>query len=174
MLVLRCTQKLLSHLKQPTAPSATESTTRLGDWYANILRLGPRPFILLVSERSRLPIVLPLRDGKRLVTLIQDVVCEALARAGVLEADIAAERAEMAEVTLGKTTDRRVLGTLNDFSRMAKGGVWYGREPESPEELAAFLAQSPILTLGGASPLALTLGSFGNGRKFKPSAATVH
>ena len=38
MLVLRCTQKLLARLKQADNLPAVESTTRLGDWYGNILQ----------------------------------------------------------------------------------------------------------------------------------------
>ena len=42
MVVLRCTQKLLVRLKQADNQATGESTTRLGDWYGNILQLGPR------------------------------------------------------------------------------------------------------------------------------------
>ena len=42
MLVLRCTQKLLARLNQAENLPAVESTTRLGDWYGNILQLGHR------------------------------------------------------------------------------------------------------------------------------------
>jgi hypothetical protein len=66
MLVLRCTQKLLARLKQADHLPVVESTTRLGDWYGNILQLGRRQHLLFISERSRLPVVLPIREGKRL------------------------------------------------------------------------------------------------------------
>ena len=42
MVVLRCTQKLLVRLKQVGDLPPVESTTRLGDWYGNILRIGRR------------------------------------------------------------------------------------------------------------------------------------
>lgn len=53
MLVLRCTQKLLPRLKQADNLTAVESTTRLGDWYGNVLQLGRRQHLLFISERSR-------------------------------------------------------------------------------------------------------------------------
>jgi hypothetical protein len=65
MLVFRCTQKLLARLKQADNLAVVESTTRLGDWYGNILQIGRRQNLLFISERSRLPVVIPIRDGKR-------------------------------------------------------------------------------------------------------------
>ena len=92
MVVLRCTQKLLVRLKQVGDLPSVESTTRLGDWYGNVLHIGHRQYLLFISERSRLPVVIPIREGKRLGTVFQDAVCEMLANVGVTAADIAEER----------------------------------------------------------------------------------
>ncbi|MGH9159645.1 MAG: DUF6933 domain-containing protein [Vicinamibacteraceae bacterium] len=54
MVVLRCTQQLLVRLKQFDDPPPVESTTRLGDWCGNILRMGRRHALIFISERSRL------------------------------------------------------------------------------------------------------------------------
>jgi hypothetical protein len=83
MLVLRCTQKLLARLKQADNLPSVESTTRLGDWYGNILQLGRRQHLLFISERSRLPVVIPIRDGNRLDSVFPDAVCEVLGHVGV-------------------------------------------------------------------------------------------
>jgi hypothetical protein len=93
MVVLRCTQKLLVRLKQTGELPAAESTTRLGDWYGNILQLGRRQHLLFISERSRLPVVLPITESKRLTTVFPQAVCERLAIVGVNPEDIADERA---------------------------------------------------------------------------------
>jgi hypothetical protein len=37
MLTLRCTKKLLGRLKAKPVSEAPSSTTRLGDWYGNLL-----------------------------------------------------------------------------------------------------------------------------------------
>jgi len=95
MLVLRCTQKLLARLKQADNLADVESTTRLGDWYGNILQLGRRQHLLFISERSRLPVVIPIRDGKRLASVFPDAVCEVLAHVSVAAEDIADERSRM-------------------------------------------------------------------------------
>ena len=160
MVVLRCTQKLLVRLKQDRDLPPVESTTRLGDWYGNILRIGRRQHLLFISERSRLPLVIPIGDGKRLRFVFQDAVRERLAIVGVAAADIADERSRMSEIAFGRTQNRSLLGTLNDFAFMAQHGNANRAEPESPEELMQFLAQTPILPLNGASPIELTRAAF--------------
>jgi hypothetical protein len=97
MVVLRCTQKLLVRLKQVGDLTPVESTTRLGDWYGNILRIGRRQHLLFISERSRLPVVFPIGEAKRLGTVFPDAVSERLAIVGVAAADIVDERLRMSE-----------------------------------------------------------------------------
>ena len=161
MVVLRCTQKLLVRLKHAGVLPAAESTTRLGDWYGNILRIGRRQHLLFISERSRLPVVFPISEVKRLGTVFPDAVCERLAIVGVTAEDIADERARMLEIAFGRTKNRSLLGTLNDFAFMAQSGDARRTEPESPEELMRFLSQTPILPSDGASPIELTRAAFG-------------
>ena len=93
MVLLRCTQRLLARLKQADNLTAVESTTRLGEWYGNILQLGRRHHLLFIRERSRLPVVIPIREGKRLAEVFPDAVYEVLALVGV--ADIADKRSRM-------------------------------------------------------------------------------
>jgi hypothetical protein len=162
MLVLRCTQKLLVRLKQTGDMPTVESTTRLGDWYGNILRLGRRQYLLFISERSRLPVVLPIAEAKRFAAVFPDAVCNVLAAVGIAAAEIAAERSQMSDIAFGRTRNRSLLGTMNDFAIMAQHGHRNRDEPESPEELVRFLSQTPILPLDGASPIALTRAAFGS------------
>ena len=162
MVVLRCTQKLLVRLKQVGDLRPVESTTRLGDWYGNILRIGRRQHLLFISERSRLPVVIPIHEAKRLGAVFPDAVCERLSIVGVAAADIADERMRMSELAFGRTRNRSLLGTLNDFAFMAQSGDARRTEPESPEELMRFLSQTPILPLDGASPIELTRAEFGH------------
>jgi hypothetical protein len=160
MVVLRCTQMLLDRLKLSDDLPAVESTTRLGDWYGNILRIRHRQMLLFISERSRLPVVLSIREAKRLPTAFPDAVCEMLVTVGIPASDIAAERSRMRNMTFGRTRNRSLLGTMNDFGFMAK--VWDAKraEPESPQELMRFLARTPILPLDGARPIDLTRALF--------------
>lgn len=160
MLVLRCTRQLLARLRQVGDVPLAESTTRLGDWYGNILRIGRRQYLLFISQRSRLPVVIPIREAKHLAAVFPDAVCEVLAAVGVSAPDIAEERSRMAEIGFGRTSNRSLLGTLNDFAFMAQHGNLARAEPESQEELIRFLSRTPILPLGGASPMDLTRAAF--------------
>ena len=83
-----------------------------------------------------------------------------LATVGIAAEDIADERSRMSEIAFGRTRNRSLLGTLNDFAFMAQQGNANRAEPESPEELMRFLAQTPILPLNGASPIELTRAVF--------------
>ena len=66
MVVLRCTQALLLRLKQFDDTPDVRSTTKLGDWYGNLIRMGNRHVLLFISERSRLPVMIPMREANRL------------------------------------------------------------------------------------------------------------
>jgi len=89
-----------------------------------------------------------------------DAVCEKLAIVGVTAEDIADERARMLEITFGRTRNRSLLGTLNDFAFMAQSVDARRPGPESPEELMRFLAQTPILPLNGVSPICVDRAVF--------------
>src|SRR5262249_32828200 len=139
MVVLRCTRKLLARLKRTEVSADVPSTTRLGDWYGNILRIGRRQHLLFISEHSRLPVVIPIREAKRLETIFPDAVCAVLAAVGIADERIADERSRMSEIAFGPTMNRSLLGTLNDYAFMAQQGNVNRAEPESPEELMRFL-----------------------------------
>ena len=102
MVVLRCTQKLLVRLKRTDVSADTESTTLLGDWYGNILHIARQQHLLFISERSRLPVVIPIREMRRLEEIFPDAVCAALSALGVASDDIADERSRMSTIAFGK------------------------------------------------------------------------
>ena len=66
----------------------------------------------------------------------------------------------MSEIAFGRTRNRSLLGTLNDFAFMAQRGT-----PADRTRVArgadAVPAQTPILPLDGASPIELTRAAFG-------------
>ena len=155
MVVLRCTQQLLVRLKRFDDLPPVESTTRLGDWYGNILRMGRRHALLFISERSRLPVLIPVREANRLRSVFPGAVCQMLAAVGVSADDIDDERSRMWEMAYGRTNSRSLLGTLNEFSFGARVHFITARH-DSLEEIARNLARTPILPLDGARPIDLT------------------
>jgi hypothetical protein len=156
MVVLRCTQTLLFRLKQVNDTPDVSSTTRLGDWYGNLIRMGNRHAMLFISERSRLPVMIPVRDAERLRTCFPDAVCQLLAAVGVHEQTIERERLEMTELTFGRTRSRSLLGSLNDFSMMARMH-FITRRTDALERIAHDLAETPLmLPFGGAHASSVT------------------
>jgi hypothetical protein len=94
-------------------------------------------------------------EAKHLETVFPEAVCDVLATVAVGAKDIVDERSKMSGISFGPTNNRSLLGTLNDFAFMAQRGNANLTEPESPEEMMRFLAQTPIPPLDGASPIAL-------------------
>jgi hypothetical protein len=156
MVVLRCTQTLLLRLKQFDDAPDVRTTTKLGDWYGNLIRMGNRHILLFISERSRLPIMLPVREANRLRSSFPDAVCQALAAIGVPAEIVERERLEMSEIAFGRTRSRSLLGSLNDFSMMVRMH-FITRPTDSLERIARDLAETPlILPFDGAHPSAVT------------------
>jgi hypothetical protein len=61
------------------------------------------------SEHSRLPVITPIREARRLETIFADAVCAALRAGGVASDDIADERSRMSTIAFGKTRSRSLL-----------------------------------------------------------------
>ena len=113
MVTIRCTQKLLRRVSP--AASIAAPTTRLGDWYANILFARPEQLVLCVSERSLLSVVVPARPATALPMRLAQSLGEVLARLDVAPVHIANEQCQMESFAFGRTSNRRVLGTLNEL-----------------------------------------------------------
>ncbi len=120
MLVVRCTAKLLRRIKSPPTPTASRSTTRLGDWYATILPLRPAQLVLLVSEITRLPVVITAREFATLEGRIPIGIARAIHDMGVDPSIRDAELLAMSEIRFDRTASRSVLGTMNEFTSLLK------------------------------------------------------
>lgn len=160
MVVLRCTQQLLLRLKRFDDEPPVTSTTRLGDWYGNIIRMGNRHVLLFISERSRLPVLIPIRQANKLQTVLPDAMSDILTWMRVPEDVIADERQQMSEMAFGRTHSRSLLGTMNDYAFMADGAFAPKRD-EPLDHIARFLAKTPIMPLKGECPIDLTRAAFG-------------
>lgn len=161
MFTLRCTQRLLSRLKTELANESVPPTTQLGDWYANLLHVGRRQFVLGVSEKTFLPALVSAAPISTLVPRLRVGVGDMLLALGVPDAAVAREIAQMDEVAYAKTASRQVLGIMNDFARPL--GFFLDEEP-SLLAVALKLAETPCSPLckpGGAiSPDRTTVALF--------------
>ena len=115
MFTLRCTQKLLRRGLTESSGSSQAASTLLGDWYANILFVRPQQLVLCVSERTLLPVVLPAKASDTLVTRLPEATADVLAALSVSPAAVQAEHQAMQVARIGRTSSKRVLGSLNEL-----------------------------------------------------------
>ena len=161
MVVLRCTRPLLARLR-PTKDFASEpSTTRLGDWYGTLTRFGRRQVLIFISERSRLPVLLPAGDATRLHDALLIAIADALTIVGVPDAAIDRERVFMSEIRLGRAQDRSLIGSLNEFARLGRAHLEVTPN-DPPNVIGRELADVPlILPFKGDCARAVTRRVFG-------------
>lgn len=140
MFTLRCTQRLLARSKVKLASEALEPTTRLGDWYANLLHLGRLQLVLAVSERTFLPVLIPAAPGATLVPRLRYGVASVLRALDVANANVEREVGEMEDVAYGRSASRQVTGIMVDF---AKALEFYIGDEQSLLAVALKLSRTP-------------------------------
>jgi hypothetical protein len=118
MLVFRCTRKLLRRLERQAAEDGEppKSTTRLGDWHANLLIVRRQHLVLAVSGVTLLPVLVPAAPYKTMMARFAEGAGQVLRALHVDEAKVIAEESAMHDYVVTTTNDRRVLGSMNDFA----------------------------------------------------------
>jgi hypothetical protein len=148
--VLRCTKKLLGRIG--AAPGSKDepakSTTRMGDWTANIFIIRRQQLVLGVNNKTLLPVLLPIAPAKTFLVRFTEAAGEMLMALGVDRPKALAEMSAMNECLVAPTNDRRVLGTINDFGRMLE--VYLDGRPMP--EVALHLAEAPCSPIGMERP----------------------
>jgi hypothetical protein len=144
---VRCTKKLLDRMRVDVDLTTPSPTTILGDWYANILRFGKQQYLLCVSEKTLLPVLLPATEARLLPKRLPGAVFDVLKRLGIPWGAIDREMGEMQEAVIGRTANRKVVGTLNEFSYAAPHRLVKGT---SLVDVALWLAETPCGAIGVA------------------------
>ena len=141
MVAIRCTARLLARVGPPQEVSVP-TTAVLGDWYAAPLGVNRQRFVLLISERSRLPVLMVGRDLKHLTDNFPDALAPVLWGLGISAAVIQREVQATREAVIAKTNSRSLLGTLTDFSFMLK---WWmqGRQDDRSRRGSHSAEQDP-------------------------------
>jgi hypothetical protein len=156
MLVLRCTKKLLVRLPEREPVADSNSSTWLGDWYANPVNIGRQRLILCMSEVTLLPVVVTARDLSSFYSRLVEGLGEVLRSLGVFDTLIHEEQARMAPVAFAPTNSRVVLGMMNDFAFLLQAGMEQG---ESLLDASPQLARTPCRVIN-SSPDRATLDLF--------------
>ena len=153
MISLCCSQGVRSRLGiTGRPPAASEPTTRLGNWYVHLVRLGPRQLVLATSERSLLTVTLPARELRATIEgNLRNAVGQLLLALNIPMEVVSRELAEMQQVLIAPATNRRVLGSMNELAFHL--GV---RQDQfiDPIEMAVNLSGIPMSAVGHLSLLA--------------------
>lgn len=118
--VLHCTKKLLDRIKPSVLASEGTSTTYLGNWYATAIFWKPQ-VALLVNERTLLPVLMPLAPASGLADRFRGHLAAVLSAHTVPQSFMESELLKMNEVQYAKTTNRSLIGMLNQFTYLAEG-----------------------------------------------------
>ena len=161
MFSLRCTRKLLGKLKVKPDLSPPAPTTRLGDWYASTFNVGWNRLVLCTSERTLLPVLVPIA-GPDLPGKLEMALGEMLKSIGVPATLADEELRQMSELTVGKAASLSVLGSMQDFKRMARFEV---AEKPSLLHVSLELAEAPCGPMKYRTPIEATLEAFGVERR---------
>ena len=156
MFHLHCTKKLLDRIK-PDIAVPGQSDTALGNWYATALFWKPQ-LALLVSERTLLPVLMPLAPAATLGRRFTAQLAQVLKEHGAPSGFIAQEVWRMDKVEYAKTANRSIVSVLNEFVKQAE--FWlaaYAYEKGDDDDLLAIsakLAETPCSPLykGAISP----------------------
>lgn len=141
MFIVHATGKLLTRVGQPGPDLDERSTTVLGDWYATALFWRPQ-VALFVNESTLLPVLMPLAPAATMTQRFPRELSLLLAAHQVPRRFIDAELSQMTDCHLATTSNRSVVGTMTDFSRMAETYRTMQRPPNLIE-LAVRLAGTP-------------------------------
>jgi len=168
MFTLRCTKKLLTRMQAKPDPRPPPSTTKLGDWYADVLNMGRERLVLCVSELTLLPVVVPaVGAGLDLNTKLARGLRETLEALGAPKAAIDGEVNQLLEVTIAKTASRVVLGSMNDFQFMVRH-IRNQRPTATLLELGLELADTPCSPIDGWPTDAAIAALGGKSARAKP------
>ena len=148
MMTLRCTKRLLDRMRAKPVDDEPP-TTVLGDWYANVFVVGRARFVILVSERSLLPVALEAAPIRTLVPRALDAIEDTLRDIGMTEPNIVAERRAIERPRIGTTRSRQLLGSMNDFVNLLDAYL----ETESLRAASIHAAEAPCSPLGGGRPI---------------------
>lgn len=159
MLTLRCTAKTLKRFGLVPEDEPPASTGRLGDWYANLLNLGTRRYVLCVSERTLLPVIVPARR-EEFPRLFIDHLGTMLSALEIPNAETMAETAEALDVAIARTASRSVLGVMNSMAHTLEHIQAQAAFADDPSGIAVWLSGMLHGSLADGTPAAATRALF--------------
>jgi hypothetical protein len=123
---IHCTRKLLDRVKHPECEQPGKTTSYLGNWYATALFWRPQ-LALLINEHTLLPVVMPLAPASELGKRFPEHLSKVLRAHETPPALIEHELEAMSSFQYAKTSNRSLVGMLNQFTYLAEGYRDYNR-----------------------------------------------
>ena len=132
--IIHCTRKLLKEIDVPLVEPYKISlpTEGLGNWYANLLRIDRRKCLLFTNEKSLYTFLIPKILKANLKNIEEEFLIHLnynLQNEGFGLEVINMVMQEYQEIGFAKTSNRQVLGSMNDlayhyeFQIMREGGI---------------------------------------------------
>ena len=150
MIVLRPTRKAQKRLNVTLEDKPAASTSKLGDWYVNIVDTRAGELFVLVSDATLLAVALPTRE-QPFFALFVSRVANLLAMIDIPYRLIESELQHFTEVVFAKADSRRVQGSANDIAYRLQVIAEDKARPGKPLSLSQaelFLAEMPHSPLG--------------------------
>ena len=161
MVVFRCTQKLRKRLGSSTAVSPLPiSDTILGDWYCNLVHFGRLQTILCVSAGTLLPVLIPAKDARAFPERLAAELGPLLLEIGVEATAVQEELNKMRAYAIGPTASRSILGSMNDFARMAEYQLIIQQPPWPLARVTRMLMEAPCSPIHMLAPQEATRRAF--------------
>jgi hypothetical protein len=127
-------------------PEALASSGALGDWYIHLVRFGRSEFAIATSERCLLTMLLPARELRTsLVPNLHASLRSLLERLDVPQERVSRELAAMHPISFARASNRRVVGSMNDFAFQASH--YLARGDDLPT-IGERLAHTPMSAIG--------------------------
>jgi len=165
MINLYCTQKLVAKLpvEKGLLPEGEQLQASLQEkivnnplsgWHANLLTLQRRSCVLMVHNQTRFPVFMIGLTKPDFATLdyhFVDCLMNTLLKVGANEEQMQSAQELLAPVSINKSNDRSVQGTLNQMKGDIEHMLWYDNAKIidcSAYKMAAWLAERPCNVKG--------------------------
>ena len=116
MVTLRLTHKLQKLLDIDLTEQPKPTTSKLGDWYANLVPTCAGDLVIFVNEKTLLSVAIPIWESENLLLLFRLRVENLLGMIGIQSKAIDHELSHYSHIQFGNTRSRSVLGSMNDFA----------------------------------------------------------
>ncbi|MCX6125031.1 MAG: hypothetical protein NTV34_09845 [Proteobacteria bacterium] len=165
MITFHLTEKVRRRLKKPMDQYSQDHSSSLGNWYVNLLFVRRKHMLLIVSEKTLLPVIMPAKFLSEFPNRFPDALSDVLIGIGIGHEKIQKELSTLTDWRLCKTVDRRILGSMNDFSKLLRA---YYDDVTPLSKLALRMGITPCSPIGMKCPINATADVFGEKISFNP------